>query len=436
MRVEIRADKKSIGVSGYVNVVGRDSRVLHDKQGPYIEQVMPGAFAKVLAACNPVELHWNHQKTIGSTEDKNQLELWEDNIGLHADSNVTDEDVISAAENQELRWSFGFVKRKGHWKTDDDGTRHRFTDELELREVSILDKTPAYIATSIETRAESNMTVGDNGAVIPSSIARKIIQRIHDTCPIYALAPRYNVGGTLSSPYYDEVNGAITMGYSDEFVELKGKAAKLKSIELNSFLAGALSKVSKSLVNNSAFDIVIFVINVMADSGRRWIEGELLKGTADKVAGLITVTQIVTAAAATAVTADELIDTQEAVPDAYQNGTIWIMNRATRTAIRKLKDNDGNYLLNRDVSAKWSYTLLGRDVHTSDNMPKMEAGNTAIYYGDMSGLALNVSEEMNLEVLWEKYATQHAVGVVMWIEPGSKVENAQKISVLKMKAGA
>lgn len=205
-------------------MVGRDSRVLHNKQGPYIEQVIPGAFAKVLAACNPVELHWNHQKAIGSTEDKNQLEL---------------------------------------------------------REVSILDKTPAYIATSIETRAESNMTVSDNSAVIPSSIARKIIQRIHDTCPIYALAPRYNVVGTLSSPYYDEVNGAITMGYSDEFVALEGKAAKLKSIELKSFLVGALSKISKSLVNNSAFDIVIFVINVMADSGRRWIEGELLKGTAD-----------------------------------------------------------------------------------------------------------------------------------------------------------
>lgn len=160
MRVEIRADKKSIGVSGYVNVVGRDSRVLHDKQGPYIEQVMPGAFAKALAAGNPVELRWNHQKTIGSTEDKNQLELREDNIGLHADANVTDEDVISAAENQELRgWSFGFVKRKDHWKTDDDGTRHRFVDELELREVSILNKTPAYVATSIETREDGDVLV-------------------------------------------------------------------------------------------------------------------------------------------------------------------------------------------------------------------------------------------------------------------------------------
>lgn len=160
MRVEIRSDKKSIGVSGYVNVVGRDSRVLHDKQGPYIEQVTPGAFAKALTVGNPVELRWNHQKTIGSTDDKNQLELREDNIGLHADANVTDDDVIAAAEKKELRgWSFGFVKKKDHWKTDDDGTRRRFVDELELREVSILNKTPAYVATSIETREDGDVLV-------------------------------------------------------------------------------------------------------------------------------------------------------------------------------------------------------------------------------------------------------------------------------------
>ena len=160
MRVEIRSDKKSIGVSGYVNVVGRDSRVLHDKQGPYIEQVTPGAFAKALTVGNPVELRWNHQKTIGSTDDKNQLELREDNIGLHADANVTDDDVIAAAEKKELRgWSFGFVKKKDHWKTDDDGTRRRFVDELELREVFILNKTPAYVATSIETREDGDVLV-------------------------------------------------------------------------------------------------------------------------------------------------------------------------------------------------------------------------------------------------------------------------------------
>lgn len=159
MQVEIRADKKSMQVRGYVNVVGRDSRVLHDKQGPYIEQIMPGAFANALKSGNPVELRFDHRKVLGSTE-KNDLELREDSIGLKADAVVTDPDVLSAAEKQELRgWSFGFVKQKDHWKTDESGTRRRYVDELELREVSILDKTPAYIATSIETRGDEEILI-------------------------------------------------------------------------------------------------------------------------------------------------------------------------------------------------------------------------------------------------------------------------------------
>ena len=160
MKVEIRADKKSLAISGYVNVVGRDSRVLHDKQGPYVEQIMPGAFAKSLASGSPVEIRWNHKKTLGSTKNSDELELREDNIGLKADAVVTDGEVIEAADRKELRgWSFGFVKKKDHWKTDEDGTRRRFVDELELREVSVLNKTPAYIATSIETREDGDVLV-------------------------------------------------------------------------------------------------------------------------------------------------------------------------------------------------------------------------------------------------------------------------------------
>lgn len=109
-----------------------------------------------------------------------------------------------------------------------------------------------------------------------------------------------------------------------------------------------------------------------------------------------------------------------------------IENKATRTAIRKLKDSDGNYLLNRDVSARWGYTLLGKDVYCSDAMPKMAAKATAVYYGDFSGLAVKVAEDANIEVLREKYATQHAVGVVAWMEIDTKVEDSQKIAKLTM----
>lgn len=291
-----------------------------------------------------------------------------------------------------------------------------------------------YIRGIVEERADVNLTVGDNGAVIPSSIANKIIKKVYDICPIYQLATRYNIGGTLNIPYYDEETQAITMDYATEFTSLTSTSGKFLSIELKGFLAGALSKISKSLINNSQFAIVPFVINAMADSIHKWIEKELLNGTTDKVAGLSTVTLKVDAASATAITADELIDLQEAVPDTYQGPAIWIMKKATRTAIRKLKDGQGNYLLQKDSTARWGYTLMGKDVYASDNMPGMEAGKTAVLYGDMSGLAVKLSEDINIEVLRELFATQHAVGVVGWIEIDSKVENAQKIAKLVMKA--
>ncbi|WP_066316954.1 phage major capsid protein [Bacillus sp. FJAT-29814] len=291
-----------------------------------------------------------------------------------------------------------------------------------------------YIRGIVEERADVNLTVGDNGAVIPSSIANKIIKKVYDLSPIYQLATRYNVGGKLSIPYYDESTQSITMAYATEFTELESTSGKFLSIELQGFLAGVLSKVSKSLINNSQFDVVSFVITAMAESIAKWIEKELLNGTAGKVAGLSTVTQTVTAASQTAVTADELIDVQETVPDVFQGSSIWIMNKATRAAIRKLKDGQGNYLLNKDATARWGYTLLGKDVYTSINAPAMAAGKTAIFYGDMSGLAVKLSEDVSIEVLREKFATQHAVGVVGWIEIDSKVENAQKIAKLVMKA--
>lgn len=291
-----------------------------------------------------------------------------------------------------------------------------------------------YIRGIVEERADVNLTVGDNGAVIPSTIANKIIKKVYDISPLYQLATKYNVKGNLTIPYYDDSKGTVTMAYANEFSELESSNGKFKNIELKGYLAGALSKISKSLINNSQFDIVSFTINEMAESIAKWIEKELINGTDGKIQGLKEVTQEVTTAASNVIIPDELIDVQEAIPDIYQANAVWIMNKATRTAIRKFKDSDGNYILNRDMSTKWGYTLLGKPVYTTDNISKIEAGKTAIFYGDMSGLAVKLSEDINIEVLREKYATQHAIGIVAWCELDSKVENAQKIARLVVKS--
>ena len=92
----------------------------------------------------------------------------------------------------------------------------------------------------------------------------------------------------------------------------------------------------------------------------------------------------------------------------------------------------GRYLLQDDISLPFGKSLLGKPVYVSDNMPEIGAGNTVIYYGDMRGLATKFSEDVNIQVLREKYADQHAVGVVGWLEFDAKVEDAQKVARLVM----
>jgi len=283
-------------------------------------------------------------------------------------------------------------------------------------------------------RSGNELTKGANGAIIPTTIANKIISMVYDICPILEKSTKYNVKGKLVVPFYDEGTTAITVDYAEEFEELTSHVGSFDKIELDGFLAGTLTLISRSLINNQNFPLVDFIVERMAYAIKRFIEKELLNGTSQKIEGLSGVTLGVTAAATTAITADEVVRLHDAIKDDFQSGAIWIMSPATRTALRTLKSNTGYYLLNDDVSSPFGTTLLGKPVYVSDNMPDMGAGKVAIYYGDMSGLATKFNEDMNIEVLREKYATQHAVGVVGWLEFDSKVENAQKIAKLTMKA--
>jgi len=289
-----------------------------------------------------------------------------------------------------------------------------------------------YIRGVVNNRGtDVNMTLTDNGAVIPTTIANRIIKKVYNICPILEKSHKYNVKGNLELPYYDVDTQTINVAWATEFEDLEASAGKLDSISLSGYLAGALVKISRSLINNSQFDIVAFVVDEMAYSIKRFIENTLLNGSGS-VEGLSTLTNVKKVASSTEVTADELILAQGQVKDDFQANAMWIMSTDTRDYLRTLKDEVGRYLLNDDITAPFGKVLLGKPVYVSDNMPDMEAGKNAIYYGDMTGLATKFSEDMSIQVLREKYATQHAVGVVGWLEFDSKVEDAQKIVAVQM----
>lgn len=164
MKIEIRAD--SVLIDGYVNAVERDSKVLHNAKGPFVEKIKAGTFQRALDRAKrtgydvKVLLNHDYSKELTSTRDAN-TKIYEDNIGLRCKCEIRDADVMKKAREGKLTgWSFGFLKIRDSWDTENDMS-HRELRELELKEVSILDdrKVPAYSGTSIETRDDDLIEV-------------------------------------------------------------------------------------------------------------------------------------------------------------------------------------------------------------------------------------------------------------------------------------
>lgn len=159
MNIQIRSD--SVEISGYVNAIERNSKPLWSRLGKFVERIMKGAFTRALQRNDDVYLLLNHDtsRVLGSTKQGN-LELTEDNIGLHARAVVTDPEVIQSARNGNLvGWSFGFrdIPDEVVSGVDEDTKLPlRKLRDLDLREVSILDRTrtPAYDGTLIMARSD------------------------------------------------------------------------------------------------------------------------------------------------------------------------------------------------------------------------------------------------------------------------------------------
>lgn len=276
----------------------------------------------------------------------------------------------------------------------------------------------------------------NSGAIIPTTIAKRIIDAIVDICPILAGAEVYHEKGNLKIPKWTKANTThdVTVGYATEFTPLTADSGKFTSVDLGGYLAGALVLVGKSVINNAAVNVTEFVIRKIAEKAAQFLEGELLKGSGSSAAqGAVKTTNVVTTVTAGTVGLADLIALQAAVKQAYQKKACWTMTPATFTAIKQLTDGQNRPLLEPDVSSEFPYRLLGKPVYLSDNMDEIGGNKLAILYGDYSGLSVNFREDISIEILREAYHTQHAIGIDCWFEFDSKVTDEQKLAVLKVK---
>lgn len=356
-----------------------------------------------------------------------------------ADTNEIDKAANSLSEYDNLQKQYEIEEKL--FKAEQSHVEEPKPEEKEMTAAEKDVKAFAgYVRAMVEKASTpQNITMGNNGAIIPATISSMIVEKVKELCPIYAKSTIYHSKGTLKIPVYGDKadsesnNHNITVGFATEFTDLTADAGAFTSVDLTGYLVGALTLIGKSVVNNADIDVTNFIVNEMGKKIAIFLDDKLLNGATNYNTGALSTSTTLTAAAAAAITSDELIDLQAKIPTAYQSACAWYMNPATFTAVRKLKV-DGKYMLQDDLTNEFPYRLLGKPVYISDNMPTMAASAKSILYGDASGLAVNIREEQSIQVLTEKYATQHAIGIVAWMEFDSKVADSQKLAVLVQAA--
>ena len=336
------------------------------------------------------------------------------------------------ANEEELR-SFDKSNITGATGNSEKTTEERQQEEVEKEERQFID--------AVATGEIRNLTAGNNGGIIPVTIASDIIDTVKELCPLLDHADIYHVAGELRLPKFkatssnaDGVATPIAASYVNEFTELTESTAQFETINLTNQIIGVLVKMSKSLLNRANFDVRSFIVNKVAKTIVEFLEKEMLIANEGKIQGAINTTNEVVAANQDKFDTTDLVDLQMAIPSAYQKNCMWIMHKDILKALRKLKTADGQFILNADVTAPFGYTILGKPVYLSDSMPKnIAAGKNVMLYMDASGYAVKMTKSMEIQMLMEKYATQYAVGICAYVEIDAKIADENKIARLKMK---
>ena len=115
----------------------------------------------------------------------------------------------------------------------------------------------------------------------------------------------------------------------------------------------------------------------------------------------------------------------------YRTGAIWVMNDRTALAVRKLKDEDGNLLWNKDKD-----TILGKKVIISNYMPDIEAGAKCVAFGDFSYYWIINESDFTIRALKDTFVMQQMVGYLSSFFLDGKLLRPEAIKVLKVAQSA
>lgn len=282
-----------------------------------------------------------------------------------------------------------------------------------------------------------DLTSNGSGAIVPKTIADRVISKVREISPVFGLMNHYNVQGALSVPVYDWTAHTST-GFASDLTQITNSAGTFLTTDLTAYPIVSLSLVGRSLINQSSLDVVNIIVEQIAMSIANFLSNELINDTNAKFSGVLNdITNTVSAGTTGVVSLDDLINVQMSVASVYQPNSYYLMHPNVLKSIRKLKDTSGQPLLiagSENLKNSFGYTLLGSPILIDENMPgTITAGSKFMYYGSFQdGLIGNTQPNapLSTQILTERYADIYGVGILSSLEFDCNLGNSRALGCL------
>lgn len=282
-------------------------------------------------------------------------------------------------------------------------------------------------------------TDSEGGYLVPDEFERTLVEALEEENVFRTLAHVIKTSsGDRKIPVVASKGSA---SWVDEEGAYQESDDAFSQVSIGAYKLGTMIKVSEELLADSVFDLEAYISKEFARRiGAREEESFFNGDGKGKPLGILAAAggaEVgVTAASATAITADEVIDLFYSLKAPYRKNAVWVLNDATVKQIRKLKDTTGQYLWQPSLVAGTPDTILGRPVKTSAFMPTAVAGAKTIAFGDFKYYWIADRQGRTFKKLSELYAANGQVGFMGTQRVDGKLILPEAIKVLQMKSGS
>lgn len=280
-------------------------------------------------------------------------------------------------------------------------------------------------------------TDSEGGYLVPDEFESTLVEALEDENIFRKLA---NVITTSSGDRKIPVVASKgTASWVDEEGVIPESDDSFGQVSIGAYKLATMIKVSEELLNDSVFNLESYIAKEFARRiGSKEEEAFFTGDGSGKPLGILAATgggQVgVTTAGATAITLDEILDLFYSLKAPYRNKAVFVLNDSTIKAVRKLKDNNGQYLWQPSIKEATPDTILNRPLYTSAYMPTIEAGAKTVVFGDFSYYWVADRQGRVFKRLNELFAATGQVGFIATQRVDGKLILPEAIKVLQQKA--